>query len=565
MSNYTKSTNFATKDNLTPGDPLKIVRGTEIDTEFNNIATAIATKTDNASAAITGGTINDTTIGATTASTGAFTTISATGAITSTLATGTAPLVVASTTKVTNLNVDSLDGADWASPAALGSTTPAAVSATTLSASGNVTLSGGTANGVAYLNGSKVVTSGSALVFDGTSLGVTGDMLGTWTSGATRFVGSQYLTGSSYQLGMKTTMDTRETQIFAKAADTGGYVTIATGITPTERLRVDGSGNLGLGVTPKSWVSGAKAFQAGGFLAAWTQKNGAANLGFGVYEGSTNVFNYMTTGDAPTLYSQLTGAHRWLTAASGTAGNAITFTQAMTLDASGNLMVGTTTPTANCKLTVTGAGISIAGGRGSTFALAYPDWSIYNTSSGNALAFDNGTERARIDSSGNLMVNTTSDIGGLGGKVQIASGASRGLVQSINANTRLQEYLVSGSTVGFISTDGTNTTYSTSSDYRLKNTIAPMTGALAKVALLKPCTYKWNADGSDGEGFIAHELAEVVPQCVTGEKDAVNEDGNPQYQGIDTSFLVATLTAALQEAHGLIKNLETRISALEAK
>ena len=57
MSNYTKSTNFATKDNLTPGDPLKVVRGTEIDTEFNNIATAIATKTDNSAAAITGGTI----------------------------------------------------------------------------------------------------------------------------------------------------------------------------------------------------------------------------------------------------------------------------------------------------------------------------------------------------------------------------------------------------------------------------------------------------------------------------------------------------------------------------
>jgi hypothetical protein len=97
------------------------------------------------------------------------------------------------------------------------------------------------------------------------------------------------------------------------------------------------------------------------------------------------------------------------------------------------------------------------------------------------------------------------------------------------------------------------------------NTIAPMTGALAKVALLKPVTYKWNADGSDGEGFIAHELAEIVPQCVAGEKDAVDEDGNPKYQGIDTSFLVATLTAALQEAHGLIKSLETRISALEAK
>ena len=74
-----------------------------------------------------------------------------------------------------------------------------------------------------------------------------------------------------------------------------------------------------------------------------------------------------------------------------------------------------------------------------------------------------------------------------------------------------------------------------------------MTGALAKVALLKPCTYKWNFNGSDGEGFIAHELAEVCPQAVTGEKDEVDADGKPVHQGIDTSFLVATLTAAIQE------------------
>jgi len=92
-----------------------------------------------------------------------------------------------------------------------------------------------------------------------------------------------------------------------------------------------------------------------------------------------------------------------------------------------------------------------------------------------------------------------------------------------------------------------------------------MTGALAKVALLKPVTYKWNADGSDGQGFIAHELQEVVPECVTGTKDAVDADGNPKYQGIDTSFLVATLTAALQEAHGLIKDLQARVAVLEAK
>jgi hypothetical protein len=92
-----------------------------------------------------------------------------------------------------------------------------------------------------------------------------------------------------------------------------------------------------------------------------------------------------------------------------------------------------------------------------------------------------------------------------------------------------------------------------------------MTGALAKIAQLKPCTYKWKANNSDGQGFIAHELAEVVPDCVTGEKDAVDADGNPQYQGIDTSFLVATLTAAIQEQQALITALTDRITALEAK
>jgi len=98
----------------------------------------------------------------------------------------------------------------------------------------------------------------------------------------------------------------------------------------------------------------------------------------------------------------------------------------------------------------------------------------------------------------------------------------------------------------------------------LKENIQPMTGALEKVAQLKPCTYTWKADGSASQGFIAHELQAVVPDCVTGEKDAVNEDGSIKPQGIDTSFLVATLTAAIQEQQAIIETLTARIEALEA-
>jgi len=128
-----------------------------------------------------------------------------------------------------------------------------------------------------------------------------------------------------------------------------------------------------------------------------------------------------------------------------------------------------------------------------------------------------------------------------------SSDAAATIKVGTNGNYGISFYNSSSSLAGGIIVNSGSVAYNTTSDYRLKNTIVPMTGALAKVALLKPCTYKWNADNSDGQGFIAHELAEVVPECVTGAKDAVDAEGNPQYQGIDTSFLVATLTAAIQE------------------
>jgi len=92
-----------------------------------------------------------------------------------------------------------------------------------------------------------------------------------------------------------------------------------------------------------------------------------------------------------------------------------------------------------------------------------------------------------------------------------------------------------------------------------------MAGALAKIAQLKPVTYNWKSDGSAGQGFIAHELQAVVPDCVTGEKDAVDEDGSIKPQGIDTSFLVATLTAAIQEQQAMIEELKVEVQALKAK
>lgn len=197
---------------------------------------------------------------------------------------------------------------------------------------------------------------------------------------------------------------------------------------------------------------------------------------------------------------------------------------------------------------------------------------------GYPLAFSgNGaTEHARIDTSGNLLVGTTGSGAGVGntnsgvgvegsGTVTVSRGDNIAMYVNTNGDRTLISCRRSGNEVGRISVTSTATAYNTNSDYRLKENVQPMTGALAKVAALKPVTYQWKLDGSDGEGFIAHELQAVVPDCVTGEKDAVDADGNPQYQGIDTSFLVATLTAAIQEMKAIIDSQAERIAALEAK
>ena len=253
-----------------------------------------------------------------------------------------------------------------------------------------------------------------------------------------------------------------------------------------------------------------------------------------------------------------------------------TGTTAVTIDASQNVGVGTASPSRK---------LEVIGSIGSTYSSAndvqialIPNYSstvnlinsTYNsTGSYLPLAFGtNGSERMRIDTSGNLLVGATSQISLEKVGITFNGQVSNGLVMKTTYATLGSSYALfynsAGGLAGQISQSGTTAvTYATTSDYRLKENVLPMQNALAVVAQLKPVTYSWKIDGSAGQGFIAHELQEVVPDCVIGEKDAVDADGNAKYQGIDTSFLVATLTAAIQEQQALITQLQADVAALK--
>jgi hypothetical protein len=185
------------------------------------------------------------------------------------------------------------------------------------------------------------------------------------------------------------------------------------------------------------------------------------------------------------------------------------------------------------------------------------------------------TERMRISSAGNVMVSSTDADPAINGTASAISLRDDGRISARGLDNFPTMSLARGGTdgavvrfyktttdVGNISLTTTATAYNTSSDYRLKENISPLAGAADRVKQLTPCRFNFIADPDKTvDGFIAHEAQAVVPECVTGTKDEVDDDGNPVYQGIDQSKLVPLLTAALQEALAEIESLKARLTA----
>jgi hypothetical protein len=414
----------------------------------------------------------------------------------------------------------------------------------------------------------------------GTALSLTSDTSGELqirtNNGATTALtlttgGAATFTAGTVSAPAITTTGDTNTGIFFPAADTIAFTEGG-----VEAMRIDSSGNLGIGTNSPTQrldvVSNAST--AIGLVVRNRTGNDFANLSFVTNDGAT-----IQTGIVNALVGTNGAAMLFNRKPDGGAA-----TEAMRINASGDVGIGTSNPSgaAGRNLTIYNSSgqarisfkNSITGDTsadGFQIGIDGDAMAIVEQRENLPLAFStNATERMRITSSGDLCVGTTSQIGP--GKISVsqsnASQAALGCNHTLGAGQSFIAFAnaANNALIGTITNNGnTATAYNTTSDYRLKENVAAMTGALATVQQLKPVTYKWKADGSDGQGFIAHELQAVVPDAVVGEKDAVDAEGKPVYQGIDTSFLVATLTSAIQELKAIVDAQAARIAALESK
>jgi len=362
----------------------------------------------------------------------------------------------------------------------------------------------------------------------------------------------------------------------------------------TSKMRLDASGNLGLGVTPSAWdTTASRALQLNGG-SIWSFSTSQLNLLQNSFYNTSGNLVYTNTA-AASAYRQISGAHSWYTAPSGTAGNTITFTQTMTLDSNGNLGVGSTAPTNSGGYKT----LSLSGSTGgqisfqqsnSDKAYIYHDTSnfnIYNAVSGPLVFWTNSAERARITAGGDLLVGTT-------------TGSFSKIVKNLSGNYALQvintsstdpyclEFNMSGVTGGtgtaflvcydnsnrlIIYGDGdvqnVNNSYGSLSDIKLKQDIVDAASQWDDIKNLRVRKYRFkeNPDDALQIGLIAQELEEVSPGLVDESPD---RDGEGNYLGTTTksikySVLYMKAIKALQEAMARIEQLEAKVAALETK
>ena len=476
----------------------------------------------------------------------------------------------------------------------------------------------GSAGAVVLFNGALgTPSSGTVTNLTGTaSININGTV-GATTAAAGAFTTLSATGVTTVQAGtaaapsITTTGDTN-TGIFFPAADT-----IAFSEGGTEAMRIDSGGKLGLGITPSAWLSTSKAMQVG-YMSLVDRNLTEAYVGHNFFYNSSNSATYSSNGYASRM-GLYNGTIFFDVAASGTAGNTISFTQAMTLDASGNLLVGRTNTTIpnNIGTIIAPTFTSIAGNSNGTLFLrnCSPTVSadigglirfdaVYRNSDSDTtdiagiaglrenatnanyagyLAFSttpNGgsrTERMRIDSSGNLLVGNTiaSSVSGSGLKfLNDLDGAGDDRIAIVCASSTTAAPLTLYSTGAsayrfYVSANGTInatvTTITAISDARLKENIRDLDDGLEKVMALQPRKFDWKeGKGKDikgDRGWIAQEFEQVFPDMIGTWLDEPPEGEDP-YKSVRAD-LIPTLVKAIQEQQALITQLQADVAALK--
>jgi hypothetical protein len=425
------------------------------------------------------------------------------------------------------VNGDTSGAVTLSAPAVAGT-----VTVTLPAASGTMaSLASVTANGVAYVNSSSQPTSGSALTFDGTNLGIG-------------------VTSPSDMLDVKGNARVGQGQVVATS--TVGTVGIYSGIS-------SGSGNAQLKFFGKSVDNTGLTYELG-------RISGGS---FGTYgiDGGLSFSTALNNGS-----------------------NVLTLSERMRLNASGNLGIGTTAPTSLLTMAGTTPQLTfnnsvVTGAQGVVFQSTGTDYGqiTLNVQTGEMRIKSGGSsgyfttfytdsaERARIDSSGNLCVGNTNTAPGSGNTVTgctlngglgigyFSRSTDSSLIINTNANGKVSRIYRSGSEVGDITVTTTTTSFNSTSDYRLKTVLGAVSDSGSRIDALEPIEYTWNSTGLRTRGFLAHQFQEVYANSVAGTKDAIDDKGNPEYQSMQagSSEVIADLVAEIQ-------SLRKRLAALES-
>ncbi len=428
----------------------------------------------------------------------------------------------------------------------VGATTPAAGTFTSLSDSGNLTFTG-TGNRITGDFSNATVASRvmfqTSTVNSTTNLGLVPN--GTGTASVIDIHNASDATNAA-----KARMSIDGTAVFFVSSinGTGTFLPMLFLTGGSERMRLDTSGNLGLGTTSPAQRLDIRSASTPTIRVQETGSGGDKRLELSV--DTSGVATISAPQSAQVLTFNTVGSER------------------ARIDSSGNVGIGTNSPGHKLSVTTTtGGGFNMTNGVDATLRILLPTTGITydNVNFGYHAWLVGGSEKMRIDSSGNLLVGATSS-GGAGGMsvLPLGGGAGTSAIQIFNKTNTASDsailFRVSGTTVSGISYTSTVVTYGTVSDYRLKTVIGAVADSGSRIDALEPIEYTWNSNGQRTRGFLAHKFQEVYADSVTGTKDALDTDGNPVYQGMQagSTEVIADLVAEIQ-------SLRKRLTALESK